>query len=92
MNYKNKTSVLIGDPIIGPIDGATVVGRIHSFEGEKVKGIFQEQTRSVLREISTAEFYRADEAIAAADLVNSGKVIPLETAAPATTTQPAQAS
>jgi hypothetical protein len=71
--------------VIGTIGDTTkmfVAGIVHSVVGDKVKIVYPELGRAVFADVNSQDFYHAEDALSAADLINSGKVQPIVGATP----------
>lgn len=96
MTYKNGRAVSPNQPVIGLIGETTkvlVAGIVHSV-AEKVKIVYPELGRSVFADVNSQDFYHAEDALSAAELINSGKVQPIvgATPTPAGTSTPTNAA
>jgi hypothetical protein len=79
MNLKNKREAKPGSYVIGPVDGQIVAGKIHELTGKPVM-LYPVQGRTIFQEIDPSHFYDAEDAMEACELINSGKVVPIEMA------------
>jgi hypothetical protein len=77
--------------VIGTIDGAFIAGIVHSVT-DKVKIVYPELGRAVFADVNSQDFYHAEDALSAANLINSGKVQPIVGATPATSATPTNAA
>jgi len=82
MKYKNGRSVSPGHPVIGAIGDTVVTGIVHSAT-DRMKILYPELGRSVYADVNSQDFYHAEDALSAAELINSGKVQPIVGATPA---------
>lgn len=95
--YKNGRSVSPNHPVIGTIGDTAkqvVSGIVHSVVNDAVsrsvmKIIIPELGRSVFQDVNSQDFYHAEDALSAADLIGSGKVQPVVGAVPSDETKTA---
>jgi len=88
MKYKNGRSASPGHYVVGKIGDVLVAGIVHSLT-EKAKIVYPELGRSVFADVNLQDFYHAEDALSAAELINSGKVQPIVGATPTTPAAPA---
>ena len=93
MQYKNGRSASAGHYVVGKIGDALVAGVVHSL-AEKAKIVYPELGRSVFADVNLQDFYHVEDALSAAELINSGKVQPIvgATPTPAGTSTPTNAA
>ena len=84
MQYKNGRSVSPNQPVIGKIGDTVVAGIVHSLLTDKAKIVYPELGRSVYADVNPQDFYHAEDALSAADLIKSGAVQPVTGATPTT--------
>lgn len=93
MKFKNGRSVSVNNPVIGKIGENLVAGIVHSIVSDTTaKIVYPEIGRAVYADVNPEEFYHAEDALAAAELINSGKVVPVAGSAPAAPSTPANAA
>ncbi len=77
MTYKNGRNVNPGDYAIGKLDGVAIAGKIHELTGNCVI-LYPIAGRTIFAPINPAEFYHAQDALEACDLINSKAVVPIK--------------